>query len=57
MKRPIAWHEEYVLTQQQEEVSRLRCCVQEREHQITEAKRRGMDGFDRERFLKKRKRT
>lgn len=49
-------HEEQVLQQQAERVARLRREFFSYEDQIAEAKRRGMDGFDRERLLVKRER-
>jgi hypothetical protein len=67
-KQPIAWHEECLNNQRhsyerrlveldrlQGEVERFRIAVTIYEQQIAEAKRRGMEGFDRDRFMKSRR--
>ena len=64
MKMPIAWHEEChknasetlrrdreALERHMEQVERTRLDVTAYGQQIAEAKRRGVDGFDRERFM------
>ena len=69
MKMTIAWHEDCyknyaegfrkereALERHMEQVDRMRLDVAAYGHQIDEAKRRGMDGFDRERFMKRRTR-
>ena len=67
MKKPIAWYEENLananrylaeleatLARQAADVERHRASVAFRQHQIDEAKRRGLSDFDGERFLTKR---
>lgn len=68
MKRPIEWHEECLRNQRDEleraqhrlalaveSERRARADVDLRERQIAEAKRRGMDAFDSEKLLIKRR--
>lgn len=67
-KFPIAWHEECLNNQRhsyerrlleldrlQRDVDRLRIEVTIYEHQIAEAKARGLESFDRDRLLKSRR--
>lgn len=67
MKMPIAWHEECLVNarrnldeaerrfaRENENMKRRRTDVIAYETKITEAKKRGLDGFDSERFLRQR---
>lgn len=67
-KFPIQWHEDclrnwkHTLDKERERIERMQRNYEQQltewycyEDQITEAKRRGVDGFDRDRFMKERK--
>lgn len=68
MKQPLDWHRECLsnnlkhLTSEQATLHRVREAVKRDQQdcnfyrdQLIEAERRGLDGFDRERFMKKKK--
>lgn len=70
MKMPIKWHKEclknrqvYLLAKMEElnrvnnEVARMRQEIIDHDAQIIEAETRGLDGFDADKFRKKRKRA
>ena len=67
MKMPMAWHEECLRNQRthyerelarlkvmQDELERTRVDINIYEYQIAKAKEQGKDGFDREKFNRKR---
>lgn len=67
MKFPISWHEECLKNSEDylrkmrawtlkyvADYRRQREAVRQRRAQLEEAKRRGLDGYDHERFMKKR---
>lgn len=67
MKFPISWHEECLKNAEyylrQVRARALKCVadyrrqreeIRQQRAQLEEAKRRGLDGYDRERFMKKR---